>query len=178
MARTATRPAAEQEDELIEELAEEAEESASTAPVISDSRRRRMLKRGETLPEATDSAPARKDRDKVSTREVATSDGGFIGRAIRGLTTYFRDTIAELRKVSWPTREETMRLTWIVITVTVITAIVLGIISFGFSLLTAQVANPDNATLFGIISIGLIVVVAVLWLFRERLPGGGNSSGI
>ncbi|MBX3063981.1 MAG: preprotein translocase subunit SecE [Anaerolineae bacterium] len=176
MARTATRPADEQEDELIEELAEEAEESASAAPVVSDSRRRRMLKRGETLPEANVSAPVRKD--KVATREVSTSDGNFLTRAVRGLTTYFRDTIAELRKVSWPTREETLRLTWIVIIVTVITAIVLGIISFVFSLLTAQVANPDNATLFGIISIGLIAVVAVLWLFRERLPGGGNSSGI
>lgn len=47
------------------------------------------------------------------------------------LVRYFKDTRAEIAKVTWPTREEGLRLTWIVFVVTVISAIVLfGIDSF------------------------------------------------
>ena len=47
------------------------------------------------------------------------------------LIRYFKDTRAEVAKVTWPTREEGLRLTWIVFVVTVISAIVLfGIDSF------------------------------------------------
>jgi len=38
---------------------------------------------------------------------------------------YFKDTRAEIAKVTWPTREEGIRLTWVVLVVTVISAIVL-----------------------------------------------------
>jgi len=38
---------------------------------------------------------------------------------------YFKDTRAEISKVTWPTREEGFRLTWVVLVVTVISAIVL-----------------------------------------------------
>jgi preprotein translocase subunit SecE len=38
---------------------------------------------------------------------------------------YFKDTRAEIAKVTWPTREEGIRLTWVVFVVTVISAIVL-----------------------------------------------------
>ncbi|HXF62057.1 MAG TPA: preprotein translocase subunit SecE [Caldilineaceae bacterium] len=50
---------------------------------------------------------------------------------------YFRDTRAEVSKVTWPTREEGLRLTWVVLVVTTISAIVLfGVDSF-FSLIIA-----------------------------------------
>lgn len=39
---------------------------------------------------------------------------------------WFRETIAELRKVSWPTRTEALALTRIVIIVMIIMAIILG----------------------------------------------------
>jgi preprotein translocase subunit SecE len=38
---------------------------------------------------------------------------------------YFKDTRAEIAKVTWPTREEGFRLTWVVLVVTIISAIVL-----------------------------------------------------
>ena len=41
------------------------------------------------------------------------------------LIRYLKDTRAEVSKVTWPTREEGIRLTWIVFVVTVISAIVL-----------------------------------------------------
>lgn len=53
------------------------------------------------------------------------------------LVRYFKDTRAEIAKVTWPTREEGLRLTWVVLTVTTISAIVLfGVDSF-YSLLIA-----------------------------------------
>jgi len=40
---------------------------------------------------------------------------------------YFRETIGELRKVSWPTRREALQLTGLVIVVMVVVGIILGI---------------------------------------------------
>ena len=41
---------------------------------------------------------------------------------------FYRETVGELRKVSWPTREEAINLTVIVLIVLIIMAILLGII--------------------------------------------------
>ncbi len=46
---------------------------------------------------------------------------------------FFGETISELRKVVWPTRREATYLTSIVIVVTVIVALVLWVIDYGFS---------------------------------------------
>jgi len=46
---------------------------------------------------------------------------------------YFRETRGELKKVTWPTREESQRLTLIVLAVTAAFAIFLGALDFGFS---------------------------------------------
>jgi preprotein translocase subunit SecE len=50
---------------------------------------------------------------------------------------YFKDTRAELAKVTWPTREEGIRLTSVVLIVTTISAIVLFGIDSVFSLIIA-----------------------------------------
>jgi preprotein translocase subunit SecE len=46
---------------------------------------------------------------------------------------FFRDIISELRKVTWPTREETTRLTVAVVVVAVTIGLVLGGIDIGFN---------------------------------------------
>ncbi len=43
---------------------------------------------------------------------------------------YYRETIGELRKVSWPTREEALHLTRIVIVVLIVMAIFLGFVDW------------------------------------------------
>ncbi len=43
---------------------------------------------------------------------------------------YFRETIAELRKVTWPTREEAIRLTLIVIATILVMAVLLGLLDY------------------------------------------------
>lgn len=48
---------------------------------------------------------------------------------------YFRQTIAELKKTSWPTRRELTRLTVIVLVVTVTMSAMLGLIDWLFSML-------------------------------------------
>ena len=52
----------------------------------------------------------------------------------RGLNgRFFGEVIGELRRVTWPTREETMRLTIMVIAVAVAVGIFLGVIDIGFA---------------------------------------------
>jgi len=50
------------------------------------------------------------------------------GNEPNALVRYFRETRGELRKVTWPTREEAWRLTLIVLGVTAAMAIFLGVI--------------------------------------------------
>jgi preprotein translocase subunit SecE len=53
--------------------------------------------------------------------------------------TFFNDVIGELRKVVWPTRQELIRLTLIVIGICVAMGIFLGLLDLGFSELVAKV---------------------------------------
>jgi len=69
---------------------------------------------------------------------------------------YLRDTRTELRKVHWPTRQETMRLTQIVLTVTVGMAIFLWLMDVLFSWWLSGVLKSDPWR------IGLSVVVLVI----------------
>ena len=46
---------------------------------------------------------------------------------------YFRETVGELRKVSWPTRKEAINLTIVVLIVTIFMSTILGFLDFIFS---------------------------------------------
>lgn len=46
---------------------------------------------------------------------------------------YFRETAAELRKVTWPTRQEARELTTVVVIVVILMSIALGLVDFLFS---------------------------------------------
>ena len=46
---------------------------------------------------------------------------------------YYRETVGELKKVVWPTREEALRLTYIVLGVIVVMAAVLGTADYVFT---------------------------------------------
>jgi len=45
---------------------------------------------------------------------------------------FLKDVRTELRKVSWPSRQETIKLTGVVILISVILAAFLGLLDFGF----------------------------------------------
>lgn len=46
---------------------------------------------------------------------------------------FISDIISELKKVTWPSRAEALRLTGLVIAFTVVVAIILGVLDYGFS---------------------------------------------
>lgn len=58
---------------------------------------------------------------------------GATAKKDNALVKYLKETRAELRKVTWPTREETINLTLIVIAVTVTMAVFLGTLDWLFS---------------------------------------------
>ncbi|RIK33206.1 MAG: preprotein translocase subunit SecE [Chloroflexi bacterium] len=60
-------------------------------------------------------------------------------REENALIRYFKDTRAEIAKVTWPTREEGLRLTWVVLVVTVIATLVIFGIDFLFGMLVRLV---------------------------------------
>jgi preprotein translocase subunit SecE len=68
---------------------------------------------------------------------------------------YLKETRAELRKVVWPTREETKNLTIIVVSVTVAMAVFLGLLDYIFQFVTAGVIAGDY------LWIGVAVVLLV-----------------
>jgi len=54
---------------------------------------------------------------------------GLIG----GVTQYFKDSRAELKKVSWPTKEQTKNHTLMVIGISIGVAVFLGVIDYLFN---------------------------------------------
>ena len=60
-------------------------------------------------------------------------------KGIRSRFQFISDIINELKKVMWPTRQELVRLTLMVLAVCIATAIVLGLVDYGFGRLVREV---------------------------------------
>lgn len=54
---------------------------------------------------------------------------------------FWRETIGELRKVTWPTPEEAWKMTRIVLVVMIVMAVVLGALDFAFSRMISFLVN-------------------------------------
>jgi preprotein translocase subunit SecE len=76
---------------------------------------------------------------KSRTRTAATTTTKDTNPVIR----YFQETRAELRKVTWPTRDEARNLTMIIVAVTVAMAIFLGLFDSIFQQVTGGVIAGD-----------------------------------
>ncbi len=57
----------------------------------------------------------------------------FLIRFVQPIAQYLRDTRAELRKVTWPSRKEAWHLTLVVLGTTAGMAAILGLADYGFS---------------------------------------------
>lgn len=94
------------------------------------------------------------------------SGGGFLG----GIRTYFNEVRTELNKVSWPDREDVIRLTRIVIIATILASIALGLMSI---ILTAVMTDYGlNAPWVFVVIFAAIILVTVINLndaLRSRL---------
>jgi preprotein translocase subunit SecE len=59
---------------------------------------------------------------------------------------YFREVYLELRKVSWPTREELLRMTQVVIVTVIIFAAIIGLADLIMSILVKQLYVQSGST--------------------------------
>ena len=59
----------------------------------------------------------------------STTNLGFIGRTIL----FFRQVVAELKKVVWPTKEQVVTYTGVVIVFVTILALIVAALDFGFT---------------------------------------------
>ncbi|MGA9531544.1 MAG: preprotein translocase subunit SecE [Anaerolineales bacterium] len=60
-------------------------------------------------------------------------------RRPNALVRFYRETVGELRKVSWPSREEATRLTVLVLVVLAATSTIMGILDYLFARLFAYI---------------------------------------
>jgi len=51
--------------------------------------------------------------------------------------TYLREVRDELKKVTWPTRQQTMQKTTLVVVVSIVVGLYIGFLDYGFTQLTA-----------------------------------------
>lgn len=74
--------------------------------------------------------PGTGQRSVAPARPAGLPSGGM-----RGLLSpqWFRDVISELRKVTWPTRQETTNLTLVVVVVSAALGLFLGGLDYGFN---------------------------------------------
>jgi len=54
---------------------------------------------------------------------------------------FFAEARQELKKVTWPTKQQTMNATWVVLAVTTLLAIFMGLVDMGFSRLIGLIAR-------------------------------------
>lgn len=86
---------------------------------------------------------------------TSKAEQGALNRVTGPIARYFRDTRAELRKVTWPSREEGWHLTLIVLGTTVGMSIILGISDLVFSRIMQGIVTSDLMW----IGVGLLIVI-------------------
>lgn len=89
-----------------------------------------------------------------------------MSRLIQPVVHYLRDTRAELRKVTWPTRQEAWHLTLIVLGATAGMAVILGLADFAFAEVMKQLVL---GSWIGYVAALVVVAIGVLaWYLIQR----------
>ncbi len=135
--------------------------------------RRRSRRRSRQATTKAPEAPAKQQmarKDKpTSTRRESEGKGNFITRPLRGIVGYFTATRAELQKVTWPTREESLRLSGIVIAMTIFFSLALGSMDYLYGQLFRL--GFSTPVIFVIFAIVLVAVVGGGKLVLRRRSG-------
>lgn len=106
--------------------------------------------KGITAPKGRPTPSRRRDVE-----EVEEKHSNLLARVRYGLQDYFEGVRSELQKVTWPTREETRRLTIVVIVALVAASIILGLISAAFTeLFRIGLGNPIVLLIFMVVAVG------------------------
>ncbi len=125
--------------------------------------------------EAEENGSSRKDRPTPSARAGkprGTGSTGLINRipVVRGIVAYFRGVSAEMQKVTWPNREETTRLTGVVLGVTIAFALSLGALDAFYTWWFQQAFHADSEWIFLVVG-GAVAAVSsgAFVLLRRRI---------
>lgn len=101
-------------------------------------------------------------------QEVAEKKPSQIAAFIAPIREYLRDTIAELRKVRWPSRIDTRNLTTIVMGVTFGMAAILGLFDFLFERLFFGLLKPQPEPVSIAVALVIVISIAILVIFSSR----------
>lgn len=63
-----------------------------------------------------------------------TGYNNFFRKVMNKLTTYIKESVEEMKKVTWPTKKETYHYTLLIIGIGVVMALFLGLLDKGFDL--------------------------------------------
>jgi preprotein translocase subunit SecE len=168
VARTRTRSLVQAEENPDDEMEVGEEDVEEIQEVVSDRRRRRR-----DSAEVQEAAP-RKDRPAAGARQVKPRSTGSVPLVyripvVRTIAEYFHNVFVELRKVTWPTREETTRLTYIVLGVTAFFSITLGALSLFFSWWFQQAFHADSEVIFLAVGVGVAIIAGATYTYFRRL---------
>jgi preprotein translocase subunit SecE len=96
-------------------------------------------------------------------------EGNVVVRSVGGVREYVEGVQAEINKVSWPTREETRRLSIIVLATTLIASLILGVITLAYSELFRIGVNQP--IIFLAFFVAVITIGFVLYRRANRSSG-------
>jgi len=102
-------------------------------------------------------------------QEGDNHSGGFFARLITGTREYLEGVSSEMKKVVWPTNEDTRHLSTVVLTTLIVSSIVLGaIVLFFTELFRIGLAQP-------VILIGVMVLAGIVGLVIARTSSQRSS---
>ena len=100
-------------------------------------------------------------------RHEEEDEGNILERTGGGLSEYIQGVRSELDKVAWPSRDETQRLTIIVLATLIASALILGIISAAFTELFRIGLNAP-IILFAVIAVAVVAGFVVFRMNSRR----------
>jgi preprotein translocase subunit SecE len=153
----------------------------SADDAVKEKSKRRRKRRGGEPEETTSEETVDENRGITESKGRATpgkrtqkaseaQSGNAITRGVRGIREYFSGVQDELDKVVWPTREELLRLTRIVLLVTIASAAVLGLVSFIYTEIFILGIRDDNPIVFA----ALFVLVGLGYTLSQRMSNQDN----
>ena len=89
-------------------------------------------------------------------KATSKTEQSIVTRTVEPVLRYFRDTRAELRKVTWPTREEAWKLTLIVLGTVLVMSIILGAADFIFGKIMQGIIVGNLVW----VAVGVIICIA------------------
>jgi preprotein translocase subunit SecE len=115
-------------DGHLDEVFDDAVDDDASADDVDEDARVSASRRGGTATRTKSKAGSDKADSKAA--KVKSDDGpGIFGRLLR----FFREVVAELRKVIWPTRKELLTYATVVIVFVAVMLTIVGLLDLGFA---------------------------------------------